>query len=300
MAIAADGAQLGVTERARGEKIADRDAVAVASRKAGAAAADRALQAMVRFWFIVTFVGQLVFVVHIVSFYGRTALRGDFAAWNKHLAVGYVPGDALGNSSLGVHLMMAAVLTFCGLLQLIPQIRERAPVLHRWTGRIYIPSAVLGSLTALYLVLVRGGTVGDVAQHSGVVLNGLLIIVFAALALRYARARDFRSHRRWALRLFLVVSGVWFFRVGLFFWILINRGPVGFNPDTFAGPALTILSFAQFLLPLAVLETYLHTRERGGAVAKYVLAAALGVLTLAVGVGIFGHTMLLVRSGTAI
>jgi hypothetical protein len=38
----------------------------------------------------------------------------------------------------------------------------------------------------------------------------------------------------------MVLSGVWFFRLGMFLWLAINRGPAGFEPDTFTGPFLTI------------------------------------------------------------
>ena len=47
----------------------------------------------------------------------------------------------------------------------------------------------------------------------GVSLNGVLIMIFAEIALRYARARKIAVHRRWALRTFMVVSGVRFLRV---------------------------------------------------------------------------------------
>ena len=51
-------------------------------------------------------------------------------------------------------------------------------------------------------------------------------------------------HRRWAIRLFLAVSGVWFFRVGLMFWIGANQGAVGFDPASFTGPALSLRLFS--------------------------------------------------------
>ena len=47
-----------------------------------------------------------------------------------------------------------------------------------------------------------------------------------------------KAHREWAIRLFLVVSGVWFFRVFLMLWLTINQGPAGFDIETFQGPAL--------------------------------------------------------------
>ncbi len=261
------------------------------SRRRPVLTSETALKAAARFWFVVAAVGQLIFVVYIASFYGRSLVDGELARWNRIIYHGYVPGDHKGNFALGIHLVMAAMITLSGVLQLIPQIRSRAPALHRWNGRIYILTAFTTSIVALYLVWIRGGVVGDLPQHLGVSLDAVLILLCAAMALRYALARDFRTHRRWALRLFLVVSGVWFFRVGLMLSFLIFKGPIGFDPLTFQGPFLTFMSFAESLLPLAVLELYLRAQERAGAPGRIAMAAALSVLTLAMGAGIVGATM---------
>ena len=101
------------------------------------------------------------------------------------------------------------------------------------------------------------------------------------------------DRNRWALRLFVVVSGVWFFRVGLMLTLLLFKGPIGFDPTTFQGPLVTFLSFAQYLLPLAVLELYLRMQERGSVLARFGTAATLSGLTVAMGAGIFGATMTL-------
>ena len=253
--------------------------------------AGTALKAAAGFWFLVAVTGQLMLAAYVVSFYGGAAVQGDLARWNKVLAGGYIPGDRMGNFTLALHLLLAVIITVAGPLQLLPQIRSRAPALHRWLGRSYIVTAFIVSLAGLYLVWIRGGAAGDAVQHAGVSLNAVLIMVCAAMALRSALARKFDVHRRWALRLFLVVSGVWFFRVGLMFWIIVNRGPAGFDPKTFQGPFLSFLSFAQYLLPLAVLEVYLRTKVGGGTSGKFAMAGGLLVLTLAMGVGIFGAAM---------
>ncbi len=264
------------------------NAVDAAQRKP--ALADKALKAAVVFWFLVTVIGQWIFGYYVAFFYGGSAAGGHFETWNKVLAYGYIPGDAMGNVAMAAHLFLAVIITVGGPIQLLPRIRERAPSFHRWNGRIYVLTAVIMSLTGLYRVWARGA-VGDVIQHVAISLNAALIMLCAALAVRHALIRNFGAHRRWALRLFLVVSGVWFFRVGLMLWIVLNHGPAGFDPKTFQGPFLTFLSFAQYLLPLAVLELYLRTRERAGAGGRLAMAAGLAVLTAAMGVGIFAATL---------
>lgn len=111
------------------------------------------------------------------------------------------------------------------------------------------------------------------------------------MALRYALARRFDVHRRWALRLFLAVSGAWFIRVGSMLWMILNRSSGGFDSATFQGPFLNFLSFTQYLVPLAVLELYLRTQDRAGAPGKFAMVGSLLVLTIAMGVGVFGATV---------
>jgi tetratricopeptide (TPR) repeat protein len=71
----------------------------------------------------------------------------------------------------------------------------------------------------------------------------------------------------------------------------LNHGPFGFNAATFSGPFLTFMSFAQYLVPLAVLEIYLRTQDRAGASGRFAMAAGLFVLTLVMGAGIAVVTM---------
>jgi tetratricopeptide (TPR) repeat protein len=253
--------------------------------------ADTTLKGAVRFWFAVVVIGQLIFAFAVASFYGLAAVRGTSPqAWSQHITHGYVAGDIIGNFAVATHLFSAVIVILAGMLQLTPQIRNRFPIFHRWTGRLYIATASAISLAGLYMTWVRG-SVGDLKQHLGSTLMALLIMLFAAMALRYAMARDFRTHRRWALRLYLVVSASLFIRAGIFLSLLLNRGPFGFDPATFSGPFLTFISFAQYLVPLAVLEIYFRTQQHAGAPGRFAMAAGLIVSALALAAGIFAVTL---------
>jgi hypothetical protein len=252
--------------------------------------ADKSLRAAARFWFVVTLIGQFAFAFSVAAFYGLTAMRGDFQAWNKVLAHGYEAGATMGNAALAGHILFAIMINIAGALQLIPGVRNRFPAFHRWNGRMFVLAAFTQAITGLYLTLSGRRVVGDATQHTISVLGALLIMFCAGLALRYAMARDFTTHRRWALRLFLVTSGSWFFRLG-FFLSLALFGPVGFDPTTFSGPLLTFWSLAQYLLPLGVLELYLFAQDHPGALRRMATAGVLFVLTLAMGAGITAVTM---------
>lgn len=262
-----------------------------ASRSAAGAIAQRLLRHSAQAWCALALSGQILMAVYVLGFYGRAALEGDFARWNRVLFNGYVPGDGFGNAALALHLAFAVLIVVGGALQLLPALRRRVPALHRWTGRAYLLAASLLALGGLFLVWTRPSLSGRVADL-GVSFNALLILLCSAFALRAAMARRIDAHRRWALRLFIAVSGVWFFRVGLWFWLIVNQGPVGFDPETFRGPFVVFLGFAQTLLPLSVHEIYLRA-QRGGMTLKWTAVAALLAGIGITAVGQFGAAVMM-------
>lgn len=256
--------------------------------------AARALSRTMAAWLGVALLGQLFFVTYVLGFYGRHALQGRPELWNKVLPHGWVAGDVLGNAVLAGHLLFTVVILLGGALQLWPLLRRRVAALHRWNGRLYLVSAVILSVGGLVMVWTREGVgLGGTGQRLGISLNAVLILAFAWLGWRAARLRRFDAHRRWMLRLFLVVAGVWFFRIGLMLWLIVNQGPVGFDPETFEGPFLIFLSFAQTLLPLAVLEAVLRAQASGRPALQAATATGLALLTLATAVGIAAAGMLM-------
>lgn len=93
------------------------------------------------------------------------------------------------------------------------------------------------------------------------------------LAWRRARQRRFAEHRRWAIRAFLLVSGVWTLRLGLMAWIILNQGPRGMT-SRLDGPFDSVWVFGCYLLPLAVAELYFRA-ERAGHRVQQATAALL-------------------------
>jgi hypothetical protein len=245
--------------------------------------ASRSLTCAAALWFFTAVAGQWLFVYYIASFYGPTVVSGDFPAWdrNRMLTDGYVAGDLVGNLFFASHVLTAALLTFGGTLQLVPQIRQRAIAFHRWNGRLFIVAAIGAALGGLYLQWVRGTALRaptGLPSAIGTTLDGLLILVFAVMAWRAARNRNIAAHRAWATRLFLVVNGVWFLRVGFRAWMVLTGGAFG------AQPFFSFWSFGAYLLPLVVYQLYLRTRTAAPP-AQLAMAGSLVVLTLIMAVG---------------
>jgi hypothetical protein len=234
------------------------------------------------FCYLAIAAGQLLFLTFILLFYYPATLTGNFAAWNdKPLIMGHVAGDTVGNLFFAVHVLMAAVITFGGLAQLVPAIRSRWPKLHRWNGRLYMVSALTLAVGGLWMTWARG-TWLNLTGGVGITLDALLILAFAVLAWRAARGHRLAGHRRWAIRLFAVASAVWFMRVGYMAWGIATGGAgIGKAMD---GPFDIFLAFANSLLPLAVAELYLRAGARGTPLARNTVAALLalgGLLILA-------------------
>lgn len=253
--------------------------------------ADSALKAAAAFWFLVAAAGQWLFVVFIAGFYAVPTLTGNFPAWNKNtfLIHGYIVGDTAGNLAFAAHVLMAALITAAGTLQLVPQIRARAIGFHRWNGRVFIFTAFAISLAGLFLNATRGGGGFD---NAAITLNAVLLMLCAGQTIGFAMARDIDSHRRWALRTFMLMNGVWFLRVGMMGWMITKIGLFG-GPKEFDANFYVFWSYGSYLVPLAVLELYFRAQDHGGAVAKLAMSLLLLVLTAMMGAGIVGATLII-------
>jgi hypothetical protein len=155
---------------------------------------------------------------------------------------------------------------------------------------LFILIAFVISLAGLLLNATRGTFL---LNGIAIGINAVLIWFCATQALAFALARDIDIHRRWALRTFMVVNGVWFLRVGFSAWILFTQDLVArpkFDPGFFI-----FWAFGSYLMPLAVLELYLRTESEGGALGKLGVALIVAGLTVVMAVGIYGAHMIFWR-----
>ena len=97
-------------------------------------------------------------------------------------------------------------------MQLVPAVRRAAPSVHRWIGRVYIASAFGIAFGSMYLMWCAARWA--ISQHLGSTFNAILLAVFAVIALRQCARPEFGAAPAVALRLFMVMNGVWFFRFG--------------------------------------------------------------------------------------
>lgn len=227
-------------------------------------------------------VGQFIFVLYILIFYSWVLWGGAYEKLNGH---GVIEGDTMGNFMLGVHVALAAVVMLGGPLQFSQRIRKRYPSFHRWNGRVFYVIAGVVVFAGLFMNATRGAH-GGIVLALGNGLNALLIGGFSFMAWRTAIQKDFTAHKQWAIRAFVMVSGVWFFRVGYGLWILLTGfTAMGVN-ESLSGPFDRFLAFGHSLVPLALVELYFLAKASNKLQVKRIASISMYVLTVLLAAGI--------------
>lgn len=252
--------------------------------------ASKALKIAIASWVAVALAGQWMFACYISIRYAIPIVQGDIESVNlgTHIT-GYVAGDTLGNLAYFSHLIPAALLSVGGILQLLPWIRKNYPLIHRWNGRMFMTLGLMGAISGLYLTWGRGSRLSDLGAI-GITLNGLLIPVAIYFAWRYAITKRFDLHKRFAVHAFLLVNGVWTFRLYLMAWFIINQGANG-NNDTLDGPADLAISFACYALPMLIAELVFWAQRQQANSKKWGVTFIMSVGCLLTLTGVIAATM---------
>ena len=104
-----------------------------------------------------------------------------------------------------------------------------------WAATFWFVVAAAGQLIfAFYIASLYGGATlrGDLAGWNKVMPHGYV-------------AGDAAGNLRVGLH--LLTAAILSLGVGLMFWLVLHRAPVGFDIKTFTGPFLTFLTFGQYL-----------------------------------------------------
>lgn len=232
-------------------------------------------------FFSVVAIGQWLFLAYIITFYGGNLIAGTPENWNANFSGAFTPKAPVNNTLAALHIFLSIVIHGLGPLQFIPAIRRRAPKLHRWIGRSFFVALLVTVPAGAYLLIARD--IGELTLKLGFGLQMVLILIFGLLAIREAMARRFVTHMRWAMRLFLAASAVWFFRVLIMVWF-VTTGGIGIDTDTGKGWFLDIMAIGQFL-PLIFLELY-YLSQRSSRIAQYTMSGTLFVATLLLAIGV--------------
>ena len=118
-------------------------------------------------------------------------------------SVGEVPpviaGNTLKNPWLVIHVAGAATALLLGPLQFSSRLRGRFGWFHRWIGRTYVVSCLVGGVAGFVLAL--GASTGLISTI-GFGALAIAWIVTTSLAWRWAMQGRFIEHRAWMIRSF--------------------------------------------------------------------------------------------------
>lgn len=218
-------------------------------------------------------VSSAIFGAYIIAYYGGAIPAGTLEQWNATLPKLYEAETPGASAGIGLHFFAGATLLVLGPVQLIRQVRAKAPAVHRWVGRIYAAAAFLAGVGGLTFIAIKG-TVGGLPMTVGFAMYGGLMVVAAVQTVRHAMARNIDVHRAWAIRLFALAIGSWLYRIcyGLYFAVA-KHGNAGHTQE-FSGWFDYVMDFAFFIPPLIVAEMFIRARRSEATIVSRMGAAA--------------------------
>lgn len=203
---------------------------------------------------IVVWSSALIFGLYILVFYALAYVSGDTAQWNKVLPGLYDPGNAGSTAGIALHFLAGGIILVLGCLQLLASVREKYPLVHRISGRVYVTACLLAAVGGLAFIALKG-TIGGRVMDIGFTGYGVFMALAAVQTIRYARRKAFTRHRAWALRLFALAIGSWLYRMDYGFYIGFG-GRSGHTAD-FTGWFDYFMDFWFYLPNLLVVEIIL-------------------------------------------
>lgn len=216
-------------------------------------------------WASVALVGAVwissaIFGFYILAFYGGAIPANTMSDWNQTLPRLYEAHTPVASAGIGLHFFAGAILLLLGPIQLIGAMREKAPSVHHWIGRIYALAAFAAGAGGLTFIAMKG-TVGGLAMDAAFASYGALMVLAAVQTVRHAMARRIEIHREWAIRLFALAIGSWLYRIGYGLYFAFAGRVSSGHLTEFNGWFDHVMNWAFFVPPLIVAEMYLRARR---------------------------------------
>ncbi|MDN3651990.1 DUF2306 domain-containing protein [Thalassotalea ponticola] len=250
------------------------------------------LTGAVKSWVGVILVGQWMFALYILAQFSLPWISGQLdESQFSHMIRGYRNGDVFNNAVLLLHVIPVMLISLSATFQLFPSIRSSYPKFHRWNGRIFLFFGFVGAISGLYMTWIIGSRLSDLGAL-GVTLNGILIPIFVYFAWRTAVQKNVSLHRRLAVHAFILINGVWSVRLYLMAWFMVNQGPLG-NSAKIDGPADIAISFASFIIPMAVAELVFWSERRTTTRALIIAAVAVSLAVLITLLGVYAASTMM-------
>lgn len=206
-------------------------------------------------------ISSAIFGAYILAYYGGAIPAGTMEQWNATLPALYEAHTPMASAGMGLHFFAGATLLLLGPVQLIGEIRTRAPAVHRWIGRVYALAAFAAGIGGLTFILLKG-TVGGWMMNIAFAAYGALMVLAAVETVRHAMARRIETHRAWAIRLFALAIGSWLYRIGYGLFFAIGGRDNPGHTELFSGWFDYVMDWAFFVPPLIIAEMFIRARRQ--------------------------------------
>lgn len=163
---------------------------------------------------------------------------------------------------LVAHILFGSVALVTACLQIWPWLRRAHPVVHRWSGRVYLFGGVLPSGLAVLGVAPISST-GPISAVGNTAL-AVLWLATAVAGFRAARARRFGDHRRWMLRSVALTFSIVVNRIWLVAYLLLFTPFLGDDPAALAHAAAGASVWTSWVVNLLVVEWWVLRPPRRG------------------------------------
>ncbi|MBI3719954.1 MAG: DUF2306 domain-containing protein [Sphingobacteriales bacterium] len=174
-----------------------------------------------------------------------------FFQYNQQSFDDFWPGYA---PWLLLHITGGLIALIIGPFQFISSIRKNYTHIHRFMGKTYLISILIGGLASLILSIDKM-LIHEKAYTFGGGLVGLAVAWLTCSAMAYwaVRSKNFVQHREWMVRSYVVTCAFTSFR--LIFRLLVEKFHV--DPGQTAG----LMAWACWAAPLFVTEVILQARK---------------------------------------
>jgi|GEM_PF-122586 len=208
-------------------------------------------------WILLSSLGIAVFAVVPYLTSSLPALAESGAGG---LADHYAAQPAFVLVAFYVHIVAGGIALVASPFQFWRGLRDRAPRVHRWTGRVALVAIGIAGLAGLALApFSAAGLVGTF----GFGTLAVLWVVFGWRGYRAIRAGDVPSHRAWMMRTFALTYAAVTLRLWLpllMFAQVPFAGPAGFDADAAFTNAYAVVPFVAWLPNLLVAEWLIRRR----------------------------------------
>ncbi|GCE51146.1 putative membrane protein [Thermosporothrix hazakensis] len=163
--------------------------------------------------------GAWWWIIAIFAFIAASFLAEPYALFNPALSrLELNPAFPLHYPLLVAHVLLAAVAQIIGPFQFLNGLRARRPQLHRLLGRIYLLCILLGSISAVAIIIV---SLSSFERRAGFAVLAILWLLSAGQAYRAIRQRRIQDHRTWMIRNYAITLVAAMARVMSVFSVLL-------------------------------------------------------------------------------